>query len=108
MNPSDRTYLPNTPPKTKEKMKYFSREQKEILVGAGYNKEFITEKEAVAIATEMVDIRTVRDEVLLEFIIISNLLYRGGVPLVSDTLYDFVFLEELKKRIPVLPFLHHG
>jgi len=106
MNPSDRAYLPNTPQKTKEKMKYFSREQKEILVGAGHNREFITEKEAVAIATEKVDIRTVRDEVLLEFIIIANLLYRGGVPLVSDTLYDFVFLEELKKRNPEHPFLH--
>jgi DNA ligase (NAD+) len=99
-------YLPNTPKKTKEKMKCFSREQKEIIVDAGHVQRFLKEKEAVAIATEEVAVATVADEALLEFLILANLLYRGGVPLVSDARYDFVFLAELKRRNPSHSFLH--
>ncbi len=87
-------------------MKHFSPEQKEILEKEEKNIGFITEKEAVAIAAEMVDIRIVTDEVLLEFLVLANLFYRGGASLVSDARYDFVFLAELKRRNPGHPFLH--
>ena len=45
------------------------------------------------------------DEELLEFLNICNVLYRGGEPLISDRLYDSVFLAELQKRHPGHPFL---
>ncbi len=41
----------------------------------------------------------------VEFLVLANLLYRGGVPLVSDGQYDFIFLAELKRRNPTHPFL---
>jgi DNA ligase (NAD+) len=46
------------------------------------------------------------DEQLEEFLQIANLLYRGGENLISDALYDFTFLAELKNRSPDHPFLH--
>ncbi len=99
------TYLPETSKKTKGKMNCFSHEQKKILVDAEYIVEFLKEKEVVAIVAEKVDIKTIKDEALVEFLTLANMLYRGGAPLVSDTLYDFVFLTELKRRNPSHPFL---
>lgn len=46
------------------------------------------------------------DAQLIEFLQITNLLYRSGEPLISDHLYDVVFLAELQKRNPQHPFLH--
>ena len=86
-------------------MKYFSREQREILADAKYNFEFLTEKEAVAIAEEKVEVGSLEEGGLVEFLTLANMLYRGGVPLVSDSQYDFVFLAELKRRNPQHPFL---
>lgn len=45
------------------------------------------------------------DGQLLEFLQICNLLYRSGDPLISDALYDSVFLAELRKRHPHHPYL---
>ncbi|MGR8979728.1 MAG: helix-hairpin-helix domain-containing protein [Gammaproteobacteria bacterium] len=45
------------------------------------------------------------DEQLVEFLQICNLLYRHGTPLISDYIYDFVFLAELQKRHPDHPYL---
>jgi DNA ligase (NAD+) len=45
------------------------------------------------------------DEQLVEFLQICNLLYRSGTPLISDYLYDSVFLAELQKRHPHHPYL---
>lgn len=45
------------------------------------------------------------DEQLVEFLQICNLLYRSGAPLISDYLYDSVFLAELQKRHPHHPYL---
>ncbi|CAG7857732.1 DNA ligase [biofilm metagenome] len=46
------------------------------------------------------------DEELLEFLQICNTLYRSGEPLISDKLYDAVFLAELEHRHPDHPYLH--
>jgi DNA ligase (NAD+) len=45
------------------------------------------------------------DEQLVEFLKICNALYRGGMPLISDYDYDFVFLQELRRRHPDHPYL---
>lgn len=46
------------------------------------------------------------DAQLIEFLKIANLLYRSGYPIISDPIYDSIFLAELKKRIPDHPFLN--
>jgi DNA ligase (NAD+) len=46
------------------------------------------------------------DQCLLGFLQIANALYRAGEPVISDDLYDHVFLAELKKRHPGHPYLH--
>ncbi|MEC4748675.1 helix-hairpin-helix domain-containing protein [Methylomicrobium sp. Wu6] len=45
------------------------------------------------------------DAELLAFLQLCNDSYRRGKPIISDYLYDFVFLEELKKRNPEHSFL---
>ncbi|WP_020160594.1 MULTISPECIES: helix-hairpin-helix domain-containing protein [Methylobacter] len=51
------------------------------------------------------DASQLTDEQLLEFLKICNVLYRGGEPLISDYLYDSVFLAELQRRHPHHPYL---
>ncbi len=46
------------------------------------------------------------DEELLAFLKICNTLYRSGEPLITDKVYDSVFLAELEKRHPGHPYLH--
>jgi DNA ligase (NAD+) len=46
------------------------------------------------------------DDELLAFLQICNTLYRSGEPLISDQVYDSVFLAELQKRHPHHPYLH--
>ncbi|MDD1612877.1 MAG: helix-hairpin-helix domain-containing protein [Methylococcaceae bacterium] len=45
------------------------------------------------------------DDELLEFLQVCNDFYRQGEPIISDYLYDFVFLAELRKRHPDHPYL---
>jgi DNA ligase (NAD+) len=45
------------------------------------------------------------DDELLEFLSVCNASYRGGEPIISDAVYDFVFLEELRRRHPDHPYL---
>jgi DNA ligase (NAD+) len=54
---------------------------------------------------EQADTGQLTDEQLVEFLRICNALYRGGVPLISDYVYDFVFLSELRRRHPNHPYL---
>lgn len=51
------------------------------------------------------DTAQLTDEQLVEFLQICNALYRGGAPLISDYDYDFVFLQELRRRHPNHPYL---
>ena len=42
---------------------------------------------------------------LIEFCTIANRNYRSGKPIISDENYDFIFINELAKRLPKHPFL---
>jgi DNA ligase (NAD+) len=46
------------------------------------------------------------DDELLAFLQICNTLYRSGEPLISDKVYDSIFLAELQNRHPDHPYLH--
>ena len=50
-------------------------------------------------------INDLSDEEIIDFCILANQSYRDGNPIVSDKDYDFIYLAELKKRIPDHPFL---
>ena len=80
--------------------------QRAILAEAGYVWEELGETEALAIAEGRTAVAELDDRQLLAFLELANLLYRGGEPLISDADYDFVFLAELRRRIPDHPFLH--
>ncbi len=45
------------------------------------------------------------DKELLNFLKIANCLYRAGESIISDQVYDAVYLTELKHRSPDHPFL---
>ncbi len=50
-------------------------------------------------------INELTDAELVEFCSKANQTYRDGNPIISDENYDFIFISELKKRIPDHPFL---
>ena len=83
-----------------------SNEQKEILGEAQFAFNRLSEDELSAIIDPAFDTAAMDDEKLLEFLELANILYRAGEQLISDEKYDFVFLEELRDRIPDHPFLH--
>jgi DNA ligase (NAD+) len=58
--------------------------------------------EAIASQTQASDLS---DEELLGFLQVCNSLYRSGEPLISDKVYDSVFLAELERRHPDHPYL---
>lgn len=45
------------------------------------------------------------DDELVEFLKVCNEYYRRGEPILLDAVYDFVFLEELRRRHPDHPYL---
>lgn len=50
--------------------------------------------------------KNLNDEQLIQFLKIANALYRAGEPIISDLVYDSVYLAELNRRHPDHPFLH--
>jgi DNA ligase (NAD+) len=83
-----------------------SDSQRQILREAEYQLTHLGEEELAAFARGKADLSSVDNEKLIEFLEVVNILYRGGDQLISDGQYDFIFLEELKKREPGHPFLH--
>ncbi|MCP3889793.1 MAG: DNA ligase [Desulfobulbaceae bacterium] len=79
--------------------------QKHILKSS-FEFSLLSEEEVVSIASGLEVIADLSDGHLVEFLQIANLLYRSGDPLIDDALYDFSFLEELKRRHPDHSFLH--
>ena len=57
------------------------------------------------IASQVSLVSDLSDDVLIEFCAIANQRYRIGSPIISDENYDFIFLNELAKRLPNHPFL---
>ena len=82
-----------------------SDSQKEILTEAKFNINHLSETELSAFINLEVDLPGVDDDQLLEFLELTNILYRAGEPLISDEQYDFSFLEELRTRNPDHPYL---
>ena len=65
----------------------------------------LSKKTVEKITTQKTLISDLSDDELLDFCIIANQMYRKGEPIVSDEDYDFVYIEELSKRLPDHPFL---
>ena len=83
-----------------------SDSQKEILAEAKFVLNYLSEEELAAFTDLEVDLPDVDDDKLLEFLELTNILYRAGEPLISDEQYDFSFLQELRTRNPDHPYLH--
>ncbi len=83
-----------------------SRPQQEILSRHAIEFNFLDETRLQHIAELMTPAQQLSDDELVEFLSIANALYRGGVGIISDSLYDLHFLAELQKRIPDHAFLH--
>jgi DNA ligase (NAD+) len=83
----------------------FTNEQKEILQRSTITLSTLSEEEVFLISESSLNISELSDDQLIEFITISNALYRGGLEIISDADYDFIYLTELKNRQPDHPFL---
>jgi DNA ligase (NAD+) len=79
--------------------------QRAVLAEAEYGFEKISEEGMLAIAQGDYPPSDLDDDTLVEFLELTNLLYRGGAPLISDHQYDFLFLAELRRREPNHPYL---
>ncbi len=82
----------------------FSSSQQEIIKKANLN-HLLVDHALFEQAIQSKSCSHLSDHSLLGFLQITNLLYRSGEPLISDSLYDQVFLSALKTRNPVHPFL---
>lgn len=88
-----------------EDISELTAEQQEIL-HASPLRDRLTPEGVAAIAAGKREVDDLSESELVEFLQVANLLYRAGVPCVDDSLYDFTFLAELKKRNPDHVFLH--
>lgn len=82
-----------------------SKDQIEVLEQSGFRLKVLNVGDLLEISERKRDLSELTDEMLVEFLTVANLLYRGGVPLITDDVYDFSFLAELKNRAPGHPFL---
>ncbi len=80
--------------------------QQTILQDANISLKSLSEDELSTLVETPDKAAELTDDQLLELLTICNALYRAGEPIVSDEIYDFAFLAELKKRHPGHPFLH--
>lgn len=86
--------------------KRLSDSQKEILTEAEFAFNHLSEDDVAAFTDPEIYVSDIDNDRLVEFVELANLLYRAGEQLISDEQYDFIFLEELRRRIPEHPFLH--
>lgn len=80
--------------------------QKKILQNAGISFKTLSEGDLVNLIENPDKASALSDDQLLELLNITNALYRAGEQIVSDAVYDFSFLAELKKRHPQHPYIH--
>ncbi len=83
----------------------FNKGHHTILKRSGITLKTLTEERIRNIISSPMYISTISDDELVEFLKVTNALYRGGKPIISDADYDFVFLAELRKRNPTHEFL---
>lgn len=84
-----------------------SNKQQEILDEAGFAFKVLSEDEFLQTGRLEIDLSEMADEALVEFLTAANILYREGDPLITDAVYDFQFIEELRSRDPGHPFLQN-
>ena len=63
------------------------------------------DKDTIEAICNALDPLPLSDRNLLDFLKIANSLYRAGEAIISDQIYDTVFLDELKRRTPEHPYL---
>lgn len=78
--------------------------QKQMLKRSLPEQVELSESEIAEIAS-LFDSHALPDAKLIDFLKVANALYRGGEPIISDHVYDHVFLAELQRRHPEHPFL---
>jgi len=83
----------------------FTKQQQQILEKSGVVIKSLAEEKIFKVASRDIDVETLNDKELLEFLEIVNAIYRGGSHIISDEMYDHYFLEELIRRHPKHPFL---
>ena len=79
--------------------------QKQLVSQANLQFDDISEDRFYQLCQDPELIQSANDDELLAFLQISNALYRGGEPILSDADYDFVYLAELNSRHPEHPLL---
>ena len=84
-----------------------TREQKSILKKSGVELHFLNEKRLLEIVSHNEYVKDITEDELVEVLRVTNALYRGGHPLISDADYDGVFLEALQQRNPTHPYLYN-
>jgi DNA ligase (NAD+) len=88
------------------KKKRLNDSQKEILAEARFAFNHLSEDDVAVFSDPENNVTDIDNDKLVEFLELANLLYRAGEPFISDNQYDFIFLEELRRRDPDHPFLH--
>ena len=82
-----------------------SNEQRLLLSRLSVHEDILAEGDVVSIASGGLSLAFLDLPKLLRFIELVNSLYRAGIPIISDELYDSVFIAELKRRDPNHSFL---
>ena len=81
-----------------------SQEQRALIAECEFAADLSVEQiEALSSATSASNLS---DAELLALLRVANYCYRSGAPVISDALYDTVFLAELRRRQPEHDFLH--
>jgi len=75
-----------------------TKEQKDTLSRSKIKIKHLTEEKIQKISDGRIDEGVLTDNELLEFLEVSNALYRSGEKIVSDGDYDFIFVAELRSR----------
>lgn len=88
-----------------KKKKIFNQEHRNILIRSGITFQNLSEEQIQDIIQRPLYVSTLSDDQLLEFLKITNALYRGGHSIITDADYDSIFLSELRKRHPNHEFL---
>ena len=86
-------------------MKALSREHKQILARADVRLSTLTEEQINMLVNRELEIDSLSDEQLVEFLMVANATYRAGTPIISDAEYELTYLAELRGRHPRHPYL---
>ena len=80
-------------------------EQRLLISRLSVDRDILNEEDIVSIAGGGLSAAFLDLSKIVRFIELANSLYRAGIPIISDGLYDSVFIEELRRRDPNHPFL---